>query len=73
MGDRALQISNFILELLFVALATPFLILSVRQFIRREDRNKVSQLITIFLTLIWAYLLWNVIPGIAKGVSSIFH
>jgi hypothetical protein len=72
-ADRALQISSFVVEILFVAVLTPFLVMSIRQLIRREDQNKINQLITVFLILVWTYLLWQMIPGMAKELFSLLR
>lgn len=68
-----LPVSKFILEILFVVLALPFLISSIRGLIRREEPNKINRLITVALAIVWAYLLWNVLPGVAREVSAVFH
>jgi hypothetical protein len=72
-SDVGLPVSRFFLEILFLVLAIPFLIASIRSLIRREEPNKINRLITLFLILICAYLLWNVLPGMAKEVSAVFH
>jgi hypothetical protein len=68
-----LAVSKFFLEILFLVLALPFLIASIRALIRREEPNKINRLITVALAIVWAYLLWNVLPGMAKEVSTVFH
>ena len=68
-----LPVSKFFLEILFLVLAIPFLIASIRSLIRRDEPNNINRLITLFLTVICAYLLWNVLPGMAKEVSAVFH
>jgi hypothetical protein len=71
--DIGLHVSKFTLELLFVVLAVLLLISCIKALVRREEPNKINRLITVALTLVWAYLLWNVLPGIAKEVSSVVH
>ena len=68
-----LHVTKFILEVLFLVLALPFLISSVRALIRREEPNKINRLITAALAIVWAYLLWTVLPGMAKEFSAVFH
>jgi hypothetical protein len=72
-SERWLPVSKFFLEILFLALALPFLIASIRALIRREEPSKVNRLISVALAIVWAYLLWNVLPGMAKEVSAVFH
>ncbi len=72
-SDRWLPLSKFFLEILFLVLALPFLIASIRALIRREEPNKINRLISVALAIVWAYLLWNVLPGMAKEVSAVFH
>lgn len=72
-SDRALQTSTLILEFLFLTLVTPLLIVLIRQLIRREDPSKVNRVITVFLTAVSAYLLWNVIPDIVTKASGVLH
>jgi len=72
-SDVGLRVSKFILETLFLVLAVPFLIASIRALIRREEPNKINRLISVALAIVWAYLLWNVLPGMAKEVSAVFH
>ena len=72
-SDVGLRVSKFILEILFLVLALPFLIASIRALIRREEPNKINRLITVALAIVWAYLLWNIVPGMAKEVSAVFH
>lgn len=71
--DIGLPVSKFILEILFLALAVPFLISSIKALIRREEPNKINRLITVALIVVWSYLLWSVLPGMAKEVSSVVH
>ncbi len=71
--DRWLPVSKFFLEILFLLLALPFLTASIRALIRREEPNKINRLITAALAIVWAYLLWTVLPGMAKEFSAVFH
>jgi FtsH-binding integral membrane protein len=71
--DVGLPVTKFFLEILFLVLALPFLISSIRGLIRREEPNKINRLITVALAIVWAYLLWNVLPGMAKEISGVFH
>ena len=66
-SDVGLRVSKFSLEILFLVLALPFLIASIRALIRREEPNKINRLITVALAIVWAYLLWNIVPGIGQG------
>ena len=72
-SDVGLRVSKFILETLLLLLVVPFLFASIRVLIRREEPSKINRLISVALVIVWAYLLWNVLPGMAKEISAVFH
>lgn len=72
-SDRWLPLSKVFLGILFLVVALQALIASIRALIRREKPNKINRLTSVAFAIIVPYLLWNLLPIMAKEVSAVFH
>jgi hypothetical protein len=73
--DIGLPVSAVVLFVLFLSLAVPFTIVSLRDsWVRLKERaGKIQQIISICLTLICLYLMWETTPAITRKVLALFH
>jgi hypothetical protein len=72
--DIGLPVSEVALFVLFLSLAVPFIIVSIRDsWVRRKERAEIQPIISICLILIFLYLMWETTPTITRKVLTLFH
>jgi hypothetical protein len=72
--DMGLPLSEVVLFVLFLSLAVPFLIVSIRDsWLRPKEGARIHRIISISLTLIFLYLIWETTPAITKKVLTLFQ
>jgi hypothetical protein len=68
------SLSQGVLYLLFLSVAVPGVIVSVRDlWLKRKEETRIQRAISLFLVLIFSYFIGTAIPVIWKEVSAIFH
>ena len=74
LSDIGLPLSEVVLSLLFLSMAVPFLIVSIRDsWLRQENGTRTQRIISICLTLIFLYLVWEMAPAITRKALTLFR
>jgi hypothetical protein len=72
--DIGQRLSEVVLFVLVLSLVVPFLIVSLRDlWLKRKEETRIQRIISICLTLIFLYLIWETTPAITRRVLTLFH
>jgi hypothetical protein len=73
-SDIGVPLSEVVLFVLFLCFIVPFLIVSIRDsWLRRKDGTRIQRIISICLSLIFVFLIWETTPAIIRKVLTVFH
>jgi len=72
--DIGLPLSEVVLFALFLSLVVPVQVISIRElWLKRKEETRTQRIISICLTLIFLYLIWEATPAIMRKVLTLFH
>jgi hypothetical protein len=72
--DVGLPLSEVVLFGLFLFLAVHVLVVSIRDsWVKPKEESRIQRIISICLTLIFLYLIWETTPEITRKVLALFH
>ena len=72
--DIGQPLSEVVLFGLILFLVVPILIVSIRDlWLRRREESRIQRIISICLSLIFLYLIWETTPAIMKKVLTLFQ
>jgi hypothetical protein len=72
--DIGLPLSEVVLFVLALSLVVPVVIISARDsWLKRKEETRIQRIISICLTLIFLYLIWETTPAILRKVLTLFH
>jgi hypothetical protein len=72
--DIGLPLSDVVLFVLALSLLVPVLVVSTGDlWLRRKEMTAIERIISICLSLIFLYLIWETTPAIVRKVLTLFH
>lgn len=72
--DIGVSLSEVVLFMLFLSVVVPVLVVSVRDlWLKRKEETRIHRIISVCLTLIFLYLIWETTPAIMRKVLTLFH
>ena len=72
--DIGLPLGEVVMFVLFLSLAVPFLIASITEsWVKRKEGTRIQRIISICLTAIFLYLIWETTPAIMRKGLTLFH